>query len=95
LINKAVQACASADLTTAPGQTPQCPDLTGASLSGARLIRADLTGAEVAGVQWSENTVWPTGAYAAEIRQASAKQPDGSFQVSPRGETSTAFSNRP
>jgi len=50
-------------------------DLHGVNLSGADLSLADLSGA-----RWNSRTSWPDE-LAAEIREASDEQPDGSFRV--------------
>jgi uncharacterized protein YjbI with pentapeptide repeats len=64
--------------------------LSGANLSGAWLGGADLSGAILseallAGARWGPRTVWPTAAFAAEVRDRSDETSAGVFEV--RGDT--------
>ena len=55
-------------------------DLRDANLSDADLRDVDLREADLAGARWNSRTSWPEER-AAEIREASDEQSDGSFRV--------------
>jgi len=80
-------------------------DLDGADLRGAGLIRADLrdvdlrdadllVGSDLGGARWNSRTSWPEER-AAEIREASDEQPDGSFRVRSGGSGERSSTHAP
>jgi len=54
--------------------------LSGVDLRDANLSDVDLSEADLAGARWNSRTSWPEER-AAEIREASDEQSDGSFRV--------------